>query len=55
VTNEQLKQHRVGGQFKTEQPFDDLLLRRIWKGAGESTRLKMAFADLLIEEGFLDI
>ena len=55
VTNEQLEQHRVAGQLKMEQPFDDLLLRRVWKGAGESARLKMAFADLLIEQGFLDI
>jgi hypothetical protein len=55
VTNEQLEKARAAGLFEMFPPFPDLLLKRIWAGAAESTRLEDQFADLLIEQGFLDL
>jgi hypothetical protein len=55
VTNDQLDKARAAGLFEMFPPFPDLLLKRIWNGAAESARLDMEFADLLIEQGYLDL
>ena len=54
-SNAELDQVRDAGLLRMYPPFSDLLLRRIWAGAAESTKLEDQYADLLIEQGFLDI
>ena len=55
VTNEALDKLRAEGVLEMFPPFSDLLLKRIWRGAEDSIELKDNFADLLIEQGFLDL
>jgi hypothetical protein len=55
VTNEALERLRADGTLQMFPPFPELLLKRIWRGAEDSTELKDKFADLLIEQGFLDL
>ena len=55
VSKDVLETARVAGLLQMFPPFPDHLLRRIWAGAAASTKLDDQFADLLIEQGFLDI
>lgn len=46
---------QASGQLEMQPPFDNLMLRRIWGGALESEDLAMECADLLAEQGFIDL
>lgn len=54
-SNAELDQVRDAGLLQMFPPFPDHLLRPIWAGAAASAKLEDAYADLLIEQGFLDI
>ena len=55
TTSELLEQFRCEGMFIMQPPMSELQLKRIWNGAANSTRLKMDFADLLAEQGLIEI
>lgn len=55
ATNAALEHLRANALLEMHPPFPDLLLKRIWAGAADSTELVDKFADLLIEQGFLDV
>ena len=51
---EQLKELRYSGSIQLNEPVSKALLARIRQSAGNSVRLKMKYADLLIDQGLLE-
>jgi hypothetical protein len=46
---------RVAGQFRVDTPVSPELLERIRKGVADSTRIPMECAEVLEEQGLIDI
>jgi hypothetical protein len=55
VKLEQLRGLRNAGKLVTQDPVSAKLLTRMRSSAADSERLEMQYADLLIEQGLLDL
>ena len=50
-----LSEWRSQGKFEMFEPFEMILLQRIWRGAPESITFNMGLADILDEQGLIDL